>query len=495
MFGDRLWRLENLYWIVNERGERVKFKMRDGQRRFVETMHNRNIILKARQLGFSTLIDIILLDACVFNSNQNAGIIAQTLPDAKEIFRTKVKYPYDNLPEGIKQRVYPTSDSKDTLALSNNSQLRVGTSMRSSTLNWLHITEHAKICARFPDRAKEIKTGALPTVHSDGAVFIESTAEGREGDFYSFCKEARDHADAGKALNDLTYKFHFHPWWKDPKYALDPHGIPIPRSQSEYFAELHARHGIQLTPEQMAWYVLTRRTQGEDMFKEFPSTPDEPFLVAIEGAYFATEMRAARLEGRIGPVKHNPNLPVYTFWDIGMNDKTCICFMQPHGPWHLFIDYYENAGEGLGHYAHVLQQKPYTYAAHYLPHDGKNRDRITAKPYYEHATQMLKGEVYVVPRALDKINAIQSARMVISSSYFDETNCEQLIKGLDHYRKEWNELTGTWRNKPLHDWASDRADSYMTFATGYQMPGGDDSEEDTRQTYYDNEHRSDISGY
>jgi len=77
-------------------------------------MSFQNVILKARQLGFTTFIQIFMLDACLFNSNIRAGTIAHKLDDAKTIFRDKVKYPMTSCrrgskPPGRSSRTAPTS--------------------------------------------------------------------------------------------------------------------------------------------------------------------------------------------------------------------------------------------------------------------------------------------------------------------------------------------------------------------------------------------------
>lgn len=92
------WRLNNLYKVENEKGELVTFRMRPAQRELFRNMHNKNIILKARQLGFSTAIDIYLLDQALFSKHLKCGIIAQDKNAAGEIFRTKISVPFDNLP-------------------------------------------------------------------------------------------------------------------------------------------------------------------------------------------------------------------------------------------------------------------------------------------------------------------------------------------------------------------------------------------------------------
>lgn len=493
--GNRRWRLRNLYYIINERGEKVKFTPNASQELFLDEMHNLNVILKARQIGYSTIIQLLMLDACVFNSNVNAGVIAQSLPDAEEIFRSKIKFPYENLPKEITDRIRPTGDSKKALELSNGSQIRVGTSLRGTTLNWLHVSEYGKICAKMPERAKEIRTGALNTVHTGQAIFVESTAEGREGDFYEMCRIAEDWKLQGKPLSPLDFKFHFAPWWKDPKYTLHD-AVAIPTRLAAYFKKLELEEKITLTAAQKAWYVKKEALQREEMKREFPSTSKEAFEQSMEGAYFAAQMQRAREEGRLGSVKYRPDLPVNTFWDLGIGDNQTIWFHQQQGMKECFIDYYENSGEHFPHYAQYLQSKKYVYGKHYLPHDATTRDKRQPGSLYEDAVKLLQGEVYRVPRVPQKQTAINAARNVLGQCWFDELKCEKGIKCLDAYRKEWNEDLGTWRDTPRHDWASHGADGFMTFALAKITYENEYEDDDGDGDGYNRESgRSRISGY
>ena len=181
------WRLNHLYNIVDKQGNKVIFKFNWAQEELYNDVWYCNIILKARQLGISTFICLLFLDRCLFNSNISAGIIAHTLEDSQQLFR-RVKFAYDNLPEEIKKIVSAENDTTNMLKFSNGSSLRVGTSLRSSTFQYLHISEFGKICAKYPDKAQEIITGSLNTVAPGQYVFIESTAEGRAGYFYDICK-------------------------------------------------------------------------------------------------------------------------------------------------------------------------------------------------------------------------------------------------------------------------------------------------------------------
>ena len=203
-FLDPRWRLSNLYTITDKAGTRVPFRPNSAQLALLDDLHSANIILKARQLGFTTLCCLIYLDACIFTPNTRAGVIAHKLDDAKVIFRDKIKYPYDQLDEGLKAAAPAVQDSADTLTFANNSSIRVSTSMRSGTLQYLHVSEFGKICAQYPEKAREIVTGALNTVEAGQFIVIESTAEGQEGAFYRMCQEARENAAMGKSCRRST---------------------------------------------------------------------------------------------------------------------------------------------------------------------------------------------------------------------------------------------------------------------------------------------------
>jgi len=314
-YTDQLWRLHNLYYIVDERGKKVKFVPNWAQLDLYEAMWYLNIVLKARQLGFSTFIDLLGLDETLWAENYHAGIIAHTREDVKILFRNKVKFPYEHLEEGIRYRFPATQDSTNELVFKHGSSIRVGLSMRSSTLQFLHISEHGKICNKFADKAREIRTGALNTVHPGQLVFIESTAEGREGDFFDMTQKARRFAQERRRLTRMDYRFHFYPWWRHPNYSLTENEIedvPIDPETKHYFESLEPKIGRELTPGQKAWYAKKLDEQKGDMRREYPSTPDEAFEQSIEGAYYVKQMAWIRKQQRITMVPHDPNYPVHT---------------------------------------------------------------------------------------------------------------------------------------------------------------------------------------
>lgn len=466
-FLDPRWRLSNLYWITDKDGRKVKFEANEAQIEFLNETTALNIILKARQLGFTTLCCLIYLDACLFNPNTRAGVIAHKLDDAKVIFRDKIRYPYDNLPDQLKERLNSTQDSADTLTFSNNSSVRVSTSMRSGTLQYLHVSEFGKICAMNPERAREIVTGALNTVAPGQFVAIESTAEGQDGQFYRMTQDAIALKDSGKPLSEMDYSFHFFPWYLDPSYRLDPSMVVITEDDAKYFDSLSAE-GIELDDYQKAWYVKKEETQGGDMKREFPSTPKEAFEQALEGAYFSVEMAAANKHGRIGSFPVDPRYPVNTFWDLGRNDLNTIWLHQYIRGYHRFVGYYENSGEYISHYITWLNdwksKNGIQFGEHYLPHDG-DRQSLWLPEGTMAVMSNLKFQPIIVDRAASKIQQINQARPFFHKCQFDEAACSVGLKRIKAYRKEWDDKRGVWKDRPLHDINSHGADSFLTFTS------------------------------
>ncbi|BDQ35921.1 phage terminase large subunit [Pseudodesulfovibrio nedwellii] len=471
-FRSRWWRLNNLYWIQDKRGRRVKFNLNWGQRDLLAQLWFLNIILKARQIGFTTFICILGLDACLFNSNFEFGVIAHALKEAQKIFRKKIKYPYDNLPDFVKEAHPLENKTGSEFVFANGSSISVGVSYRSGTAQMLLVSEFGKICAKYPHKAEEIVTGAFQAVEAGQYIFIESTAEGRQGYFYDYCMEALKDLLEGRKLTELDFKFHFFPWWKHPTYRIGVEGVVFTKKDDEYFNEVETECKTTLEPEQRAWYIKKRKLLGEKMKQEYPSTPKESFEQSIQGAYFATQFQDIYSEGRITNVPVLKGVPVNTYWDLGMNDVTAIWFIQKHGLTVRLIDYYENSGEGLEHYAQELdkiaKERKFHYGEHFAPHDIEVRELGTGKSRFE-----VGGEYGIhfttVPRVEKKADSIEAARKLLPTCWFDEAHTGDTgVPRLENYCKDWNDRAGVWSSKPKHDINSNGSDAFQTFALAEQ---------------------------
>lgn len=464
---DRNWRLNNLYYITDKSGKKIRFRMNWAQRWLYKNLWYYNVILKARQLGFTTFILIYFLDACLFNSNHSAGVIAHNLEDAKKLFKEKVKFAYDNLPQWLKDERPTTGDSARTLEFTNGSSFYVGTSLRSGTMQKLLVSEYGKISAKYPDKAKEVKTGALNTIEAGQQIFVESTAEGKVGEFFDLIRLARNLVDSGKRLARLEPKFFFFPWFKNPEYSAtqeETENTVLTEDQEKYFAALEDL-GISLTSEQKAWYAIKEAQQGEDMRQEYPSTPDEAFEGSMEGAFYTEEMRHLRKAGAIRVVPYNPKYQVYTFWDLGKSAAMMVIVFAQYinGQWFI-IDYHESNSQGWDFYAEVIKSKDYNYAKHFLPHDGQTR--IVGRQVYtskQLAEQVGISPVFVVTRTKNVWDDIRNhCKPFLKQVVICQSKAARLVEHLDNYRRRYDQTNSVWLNEPQADESAHGADGFRT---------------------------------
>lgn len=460
----------------------MPFQPNRAQRRFLKRLWHRNLILKARQLGFTTLIAILWLDHALFNANQRCGIIAQDREAAEAIFRDKVRYGYENLPVELRERFPLKRDSAvELLFAHNNSSVRVATSMRSGTIHRLHVSEFGKICAKYPDKAQEVVTGSIPAVPTNGVLVIESTAEGREGEFFKMVEQAEKNHAIRKKLTPRDYRFHFYAWWQEPKYRLDSRTVPIAPEEHEYFDQVEARvkqdMGLEITidPDQRAWYVATKNADfsgaEEKMWQEYPSFPAEAFQISTEGNYYAKDMIAMRKRGGITAVPVL-DVPVNTYWDIGRSDGCAVWFQQELGGEDRFIDYYEGHYQDLRHYVAELRAKGYVYNKHFLPHDA---DHKRLSDYNRSTKEMLEdlmpGETFeVVPRITELITGIQQTRKHMKGVYIDATRCSLGIQRLEGYRKKYSRAETRFLDEPdKSNGCTEGADAFRQYAQAKEL--------------------------
>jgi hypothetical protein len=473
---DPAWRLRNFYSITDKAGNRVRFAPWAEQERLFNNLWSRNLILKARQRGFSTAIQILGLDTCLFNSNTNAAVIAHDLKSARKIF-DKVKFAYENLPEAVALMKPLVKKTQTELRFRNGSSFAVTSSARSTTLQFLHLSEFGRMCAHFPGKAQEVVTGTLPAVAPGGMVFIESTAEGREGPFYEMVQKSRAAEQASKtALSRREFKFHFASWWDAEEYVDDPELVPITGAEHDYFNKLEMIVGHQIPLERRAWYICTRDTEfGGDwqlMKQEYPSIPEEAFEQSLEGVYYAEQLAAAQRTNRITDVPYMPGVPVNTFWDLGKNDCTSIWFHQHVNGWDHFINFFEASDQAFSFYTKHMQTLGYTWGTHYLPHDGEHRSWGTEQ--LKSARTMLEDlglrNIQIVPRTPNLTIAIRQVRDAFPKYRFDQTRCKLGLHHLYHYRKAWNERLGAWSETPLPNGHQHAADAIRQHAQVYVEP-------------------------
>ena len=473
---DERWRLNNLYWVSDETGTAVPFRQREPQQYYFDNRWYLDLIAKGRQIGFSTEIDLEMLDCCLFHRNTACGIIDFKLDDAKKKL-AKVKFAYERLPTSVRNKVLLLKDNEEEMHFSNGSRIEVGTSHRGGTLQFLHVSEFGKTAVEKPVAAMEIKTGAFQTLAAGQRVVVESTCHGTAGLFKDMVSLAEKHEKTGLPLSALDWRLHFFAWWRKADYRLPSNLVLITAELREYFAILRNKYGIRLDALQEAWYAKKYADLGPDkMREEYPSTPDELFFASVEGAFFKREMSLARAQGRIGqPVPHDPSRGVFTSLDIGVDGGMFLEFWQTDGVKFRIIDNLEDEDHtgSVQLYASWLAQKAtergFRYTRHYVPHDMRQREwGSNAQSRYDIAKGLItSAPIEVVPQIMDKADSIEIARRMIGNTWFDEVHAKRTVECLDNYQKTWNRATQQWTGVPLKNGFDHGADAYQNGACGY----------------------------
>lgn len=498
---DPLWRLNNLYWIENKSGRMQRFAPNTAQLRLHHNLWHRNAVLKARQLGISTYVAMLMLDSCLFTPNFHAGIIDKTLPDAEQKLE-KIRFAWEHLdylpPHAgvadqalaclgflIKQQSglakkggwHPAADARGRLAFANGSDIRLGTTLRGGTLQLLHVSELAHVSVHAPWRAREIRTGAINTVPAEGTIILESTHEGgRYGVNYELTTQAMEN-NSKEELSPLDFRFFFMSWFDNPDYAL-PGRAGWSENHASYFEKLERECGVQLSHAQKLWYARMERTMGAAMRQEYPSTPDEAFATGNDGAIYGAQIARLREQGRVGgEFAFNPQEPLYTAWDLGLSDHTSIWLVQNYGGNVYWLNHYSANQLPLEHFAGKIREWEARYgpvAAHFLPHDAAHRD-----PHGHSYVESLAHEgihaVRVVPRTPDIWRGINSLRGILTHSWFHRDTLHQRVNPrgekepsglscLEMYRTAPAGASGTCRETPVHDACSHSADAARMFA-------------------------------
>lgn len=459
---DKEWRIDNLYKIRNKAGQLVKFVRNRAQRHYGSTTWFRNLILKSRQLGFTTYEAIDALDDVLFNPNMDALMIAHNLDAGESIFSKKIGFAWEKLPDEI--RVLYSVDNKTTKTLKFGfghkgfSSIAVDTSGRSGTYQRVHITELADMAKKYPKKIPDIIEGTIPAIPTNGRLDIESTSQGASGEFYEMFMEAWER---GQPTIPQQYKAHFYNWtWDDEELQRI---IPISvheMDQSQKFEEYARKHklsDVEITYYYQKWLSLNKKWNA--LKREYPTTPQEAFDAVSEGTFYGETIGIMEQNGQVGTFPWDRALKVHTVWDLGVGKNMRVGFYQrdPTINRTRRIDHLIGEGsDGLPELISKVKKKPYIYGRHFGPHDLEATDVGTGKTRIESAKaldfkftlvpdQSLEDGINAVPLFLDHLDVNK------------ETN-KEWIRSMKNYGREWDEKRGMYKDEPLHNWASHDAD-------------------------------------
>jgi len=196
------------------------------------------------------------------------------------------------------------------------------------------------------------------------------------------------------------------------------------------------------------------------------------FNVGVQGAYFTAEIEQAEYEGRLNPFEINNRLPVFTSWDLGVSDPTCIIFFQQEGDYINIVYFIEKTDKGVDYFKHqldeVAQRFGFRYKHHFAPHDISKREwgssaRSSLSLAHEVGIHFLR----VPDVGID--NGIQAVRALFPSIRIHGSYCQTLIDALREYRREYDEENKVFKSKPLHNWCSHPADALRYLAVVWRQ--------------------------
>ncbi len=195
------------------------------------------------------------------------------------------------------------------------------------------------------------------------------------------------------------------------------------------------------------------------------------FNAAIRGAYYNKHMADAEAEGRITRVPYEERLPVFTSWDLGINNPTVVIYWQAVGGELRCIRAEAYESTGLPDVVRQMDSHGYKkYSRHWLPHDVAVRELGTGVSRQEILEELLGMAVEVVP-ALDVLDGIEATKVMLPRVHFDEQHCEVLLEALRHYRSERDEKKDTLKMAPCPDWSSHWADAVRMLAVSDNARG------------------------
>lgn len=225
------------------------------------------------------------------------------------------------------------------------------------------------------------------------------------------------------------------------------------------------------------WFPDVLKAQ---MDHDYATDPDKAahvwggeYVRAVEGAYFAQQIRVARHDGRFSTLSVDPNFSVFAYWDLGHTDSTAVWVVQRAGERINVIDYCEGTGQPPGYYMNWLRANGYEFCNCVLPHDGVavHPDNPIAMSY---EGQLRAGGFTVkVVRNQGKGAAMQrvdALRRLFPRMWFDEDKTRIGVKALMHYHEKKSEDERNAGMGPEHDWSSHGADALGLMAIDYTPP-------------------------
>jgi len=302
-FKSKYWRLNNLYYIKNKQGKKVKFHFNDEQQEIWDGSFNEQgllindpLINKSRQIGFTTFFVLVYLDDVLFLSSIRAGLILKDMQSIEEIFKI-ARYAYDQMPDPMKPDLDRGDGSKYEMRFpSRSTSIKVGLEFRSVTMQRLHITERA-----FTEEDKiSASLGAVPDNFHYSS---ESTPNGLNH-YYDDWTDPRS-----------TFKNYFFPWYTHKNYKTENVFTgPFTEEEKELNIIVRNNYGFELTQAQIEWRRIKVKKHKKLYPQEYPETEDDCFLTTGKSFFNLKDMRLLRSE-TMAPIREEGEFIIFHEYD------------------------------------------------------------------------------------------------------------------------------------------------------------------------------------
>ncbi len=281
------------------------------QRRMLAEQTGRDVYLKARQFGVSTLVAAQFFVDTIRIPGTFSMVVAQDAANAQGLFHM-VKLFLERLPEEWRPRTKYSSRT-ELYFPSLESWYVVGTARgaatgRSKTINRLHCSEYAY----WPDGSRTL-AGLLEAVPSDGKVAIESTPAAYGDDFHQRYRSAKS--------GESSFRAHFFPWFLGEEYRVAlGDGERLERTDEEVLLAERSReqHGVELCDTQLKWRRMKKADQRERYAAEYPDDDASCFLASGRPRFDREKLRV--LAGDCKPPRHAGRAALRALWPNGAPD-------------------------------------------------------------------------------------------------------------------------------------------------------------------------------
>lgn len=188
---------------------------------------------------------------------------------------------------------------------------------------------------------------------------------------------------------------------------------------------------------------------------------------AVIGSYYGYLIEELKQKSRIGDFGYDDEHPVYTFWDLGLDDHMAVWFVQFVGDEIRWIDFESGGGVGLDDYIDMVAAKPYRYGGHYGPHDLRVRE-LTRGGLSRIEVAAKRGFHFKIVPNVSKADGRNALRAVLRRSWFNEKLCGDGIDALEQHRAAWDDEKRKQGNKEVQDWTCHGSDAARYVAVTWQ---------------------------